>query len=40
LPASPRWHEIRGNPAEADRSTTAIENAAREELGVDELPEP
>jgi MFS transporter, putative metabolite:H+ symporter len=40
LPESPRWHEIRGRHAEADRATTALEDAARAELGVAELPEP
>jgi putative MFS transporter len=40
LPESPRWHEIRGDHQAADRAATVIEDAAREELGVDELPEP
>ena len=40
LPESPRWHEIRGHHAEADRATTALEDGARAELGVSELPEP
>jgi putative MFS transporter len=40
LPESPRWHEIRGREAEADRATTALEDQARAELGVSELPPP
>jgi MFS transporter, putative metabolite:H+ symporter len=40
LPESPRWHEIRGEYDEADRTARVIEDAARADLGVDELPEP
>jgi putative MFS transporter len=40
LPESPRWHEIRGQHEIADRETTAIEDAAKAELGLRELPEP
>ena len=40
LPESPRWHEIRGQHELADRETTAIEEAAMRELGLDSLPEP
>src|SRR3954449_10113427 len=40
LPESPRWYEIRGRYDEADRATRRIEDTAREELGVAELPEP
>jgi putative MFS transporter len=40
LPESPRWYEIRGRHDEADRATRRIEDSAREELGVAELPEP
>jgi putative MFS transporter len=40
LPESPRWHEIRGEHEIADRETTAMEDAARAELGLRELPEP
>ena len=40
LPESPRWHEMRGDHAEADRCARTIEDAAREELGMDTLPEP
>jgi putative MFS transporter len=40
LPESPRWFEMRGDHAAADRAARVIEDAAREELGVDELPEP
>lgn len=40
LPESPRWHEVRGDTAEADRATTAIEQEACAELGLSELPEP
>jgi putative MFS transporter len=40
LPESPRWHEIRGRHDEADRATGALEDQARAELGVAELPEP
>jgi putative MFS transporter len=40
LPESPRWHEIRGEHEIADRETTAIEDAARADLGLRELPEP
>ncbi len=40
LPESPRWHEIRGRHDEADRLTRKLEDQARAELGVSELPEP
>ncbi len=40
LPESPRWHEIRGNHAEADRATRALEEAAMADLGLSSLPEP
>jgi putative MFS transporter len=40
LPESPRWHEVRGEHAKADRATRVIEDAARADLGVRELPEP
>ncbi len=40
LPESPRWYEIRGRHDEADRATRRLEDAARRELGVAELPEP
>jgi MFS transporter, putative metabolite:H+ symporter len=40
LPESPRWHEIRGEHEEADRSTREIEEAAMRELHLDSLPEP
>jgi putative MFS transporter len=40
LPESPRWHEIRGDDAEADRATTVLEDGARTELGLSALPEP
>jgi putative MFS transporter len=40
LPESPRWHEIRGEHEIADRETTAMEDAAKAELGLRELPEP
>src|SRR4051794_27068949 len=40
LPESPRWHEIRGRTEEADRATRELEDKARAELGVAELPEP
>src|SRR4051812_42521436 len=40
LPESPRWHEIRGRHEEADRATCALEDDARRETGVSELPEP
>jgi MFS transporter, putative metabolite:H+ symporter len=40
LPESPRWREVRGDLAEADRATTAIEQEACAELGLSELPEP
>jgi putative MFS transporter len=38
MPESPRWYEIRGDDAAADRTATAIEDAARAELGLAELP--
>jgi putative MFS transporter len=38
LPESPRWHEIRGDHAEADRIVGEMEERARREVG--ELPEP
>src|SRR5262249_37509370 len=40
LPESPRWYEMRGDHEAADRAARVIEDAARRELGVDELPEP
>jgi MFS transporter, putative metabolite:H+ symporter len=40
LPESPRWHEIRGRHNETDRATRELEDRARAELGVSELPEP
>jgi putative MFS transporter len=40
LPESPRWHEVRGDLAEADRATTVIEQEACAELGLSELPQP
>ena len=40
LPESPRWHEIRGRNEEADRATSELEDKARAELGITELPEP
>lgn len=40
LPESPRWHENRGDHEEADRCARVIEDAAREELRVQQLPEP
>jgi MFS transporter, putative metabolite:H+ symporter len=40
LPESPRWYEIRGRHAEAERTTAAIEDAARRELGLDALAPP
>src|SRR4051795_2929878 len=40
LPESPRWHEIRGRHAEADRATTELEDRARAELHLSRLPEP
>src|SRR3954451_7524774 len=40
LPEAPRWHEIRGRHEEADRATCALEDDARRETGVSELPEP
>jgi putative MFS transporter len=40
LPESPRWYEIRGRHDEADRATRELEDKARAELGVTELPEP
>jgi putative MFS transporter len=40
LPESPRWHEIRGDEAAADRATAAIEDQARAQLGLATLPEP
>jgi MFS transporter, putative metabolite:H+ symporter len=40
LPESPRWHEIRGDEEEADRATTALEQAACAELHLESLPEP
>jgi MFS transporter, putative metabolite:H+ symporter len=40
IPESPRWYEIRGDHASADRTTRAIEERARRELKVERLPEP
>ncbi|HEY7075288.1 MAG TPA: MFS transporter [Solirubrobacteraceae bacterium] len=40
LPESPRYYEMRGDNEAADRAARTIEDAALEELGVDELPEP
>jgi putative MFS transporter len=40
LPESPRWYEIRGRHDEADRATRKLEDQARAELGVSELPAP
>jgi putative MFS transporter len=40
LPESPRWYETRGRHEEAERTTALIENAARRELRLDQLPEP
>ena len=40
LPESPRWHEIRGDVAEADAGTARIEQACMAERGLDHLPTP
>src|ERR1700759_48440 len=40
LPESPRWYEIHGQQAEADRLTREIEERAMAELGLTSLPEP
>jgi putative MFS transporter len=40
LPESPRWHEIRGETAEADSATSVLERRACAELGLDSLSEP
>jgi putative MFS transporter len=40
LPESPRWHEIRGDAEAADAATRRIEDAARNELGIADLPAP
>jgi len=40
LPESPRYYEMRGDDEAADRAARTIEDAARDELGMDELPQP
>lgn len=40
LPESPRWHEIRGEQEKADQAVAVLEEAARRELHLDQLPEP
>jgi putative MFS transporter len=40
LPESPRWHEIVGDEARADRATSALEDDARAEHRLTSLPEP
>lgn len=40
LPESPRWYEIRGDQAKADRATSQLEEAAKTQLGLATLPDP
>lgn len=40
LPESPRWQEIHGNSAEAERLITEIETSCIQEKGLSSLPEP
>ncbi|MCL6438813.1 MAG: MFS transporter [Rubrobacteraceae bacterium] len=40
LPESPRWYEIKGRPLEAEAAMRRMEEAARRERGIDELPAP
>jgi putative MFS transporter len=40
MPESPRWYETHGRHAEAEATTAAIEDAARRELRLRELPAP